>query len=591
VRGYAPGRRTRLRRFIAATNGGNFTAHRGLILVSSAVPMAESAVVGAVAPAARVLAPQVTALAPLAVFHDLRWLFGADGTWLGFTVALTAVMAARSVLDAVLAWLAWPRGQIRPRLTAFLGAGAVLTLCAVLLMSPLVTLAFGVALLPFSWPFLGVLPLLVLLALVLSHGGVTRWWRMLPPARAAGWLIADFAALSIAAVVVSRLPGGWAIPVAGVCGVINARAWYGVIASVAAPRPARRLRLPAWRIPVAPVAAVLAFALVIGVARLEFAVAASPHAKVAGVAAALPALGTEQARPVSRAPGIARGPVVLEIEGFGSSCCTGTPAQAIAPGGIAQQFSYRGLDARGRPLPYRPAASNLPLPVLGDRIAAQVQRLHRDTGRPVDLVAESEGTLGVYAMLARHPHVPVGSIVLLSPIVAPGQVSYPAGNRGGRGAVPGYALHAVVWLIGGLAPFGTSGAEQLIDSVDSSGARYADDAARDVRDHPLRWLAVVPLADSLTLPACSLPAAAVVVPGLHGGLLGTPAVQQIVRSFLTGRSIPDPSRLRNAAEIVAQAAAAWRMPELVTPSPPCSQPGARAGSTLGSLLSFNSSGR
>jgi hypothetical protein len=468
----------------------------------------------------------------------------------------------------------------------FLGSGAALTLCAGLLMSPLVTLAFGVALLPFSWPFLGVLPLLVLLALLLSHGGVARWWRMLPPPRAAGWLIADFIALSIAAVMVSRLPGAWAVPLAGVGGIINARAWYSVTASVAAPRLARRPRLPARRIPVAPVAAVLAFALVIGVTRLGFVMAAGPHAKIAGAAAALPVPVTGQARPAPHASRTARGPVILEIQGFGSSCCTGAPAlQGSVPGGIVQQFSYHGLDARGRPLPYRPADSNLPLPVLGDRIAAQVQRLHRDTGRPVDLVAESEGTLGVDAMLARHPHLSIGSIVLLSPIVAPGRVSYPAGNRGGRGTVPGYALHAVVWLIGGLSPFGTSGAEQLIDSVDSSGALYANDAVRDTRRHPLRWLAVVPLADSLTLPACSLPAAAVVVPGLHGGLLGTTTVKQIVRSFLSGRPIPDRSRLRNAAEIVAQAAAAWRMPQLV-PSSPCPRPGARAGGTPGSLLSL-----
>ena len=593
MRGYAPGRRIRLRHAVTAANGGGFTAHRGLIVVASAVPMAESAVVGAVAPAARVLAPQVTALAPLAVFHDLRWLFRSGGAWLGFAVALIAVMAARSALDAALAWLAWPRGQTRPRLMVFLGSGAVLTLCAGLLMAPLVALTFGVALLPFSWPFLGVLPLMVLLALLLSHGGVARWWRMLPPPRAAGWLIADFAALSLEAVIVSRLPGAWAVPVAGVGGVINARAWYSVTASVAAPRLAHRLRLSARRIPLAPVAAVLAFALVVGVTRLGFVVAAGSHAKIARAAAALTVPGTGQARPASRAPGTARGPVVLEIQGFGSSCCTGAPAlQGSIPGGIVQQFSYRGLDARGRPLPYPPAASNLPLPVLGDRIAAQVQRLHRDTGQPIDLVAESEGTLGLYAMLARHPHASVGSIVLLSPIVAPGQVSYPAGNQGGRGAVPGYALHAVVWFIGVLSPLGTPGAERLIDSVDSSGALYADDAARGTRRHPLRWLAVVPLADSLTLPACSLPAAAVVVPGLHGGILGAPAVKQIVRSFLSGRSIPDRSRLRNAAEVVAQAAAAWRMPELATPSPPCSRPGARARGTPGSLLpSLNSPGR
>ena len=261
---------------------------------------------------------------------------------------------------------------------------------------------------------------------------------------------------------------------------------------------------------------------------------------------------------------------MLEIRGFGSSCCaTASALRVIAGNAVAQQFSYRGLDAHGRPLPHGPAASDLPLPVLGDRLAAQVEHLHAETGRPVDLVAESEGTLGIYAMLARHPDVPVGSIVLLSPIVAPGQVSYPADAPAGGGAVPGYALQAVVWFIGGLSPFGTSGAEQLISSVDRSGAQYAAEAAKQTRQHPLRWMAVVPLADSLTMPSCQLPSNTLVVPALHGGLLGNTEVQRAVRSFLGGASVRAQPPLQDAAEIVSQAAAAWRMPELPSPSPPC----------------------
>src|ERR1035438_5218096 len=65
-----------------------FTRQLGLIVVAAAVPMAEAAAVNAITPSARVLAPQVTALAPLAVFHDLRWLFGFGGTWPRFALAL-----------------------------------------------------------------------------------------------------------------------------------------------------------------------------------------------------------------------------------------------------------------------------------------------------------------------------------------------------------------------------------------------------------------------------------------------------------------------------------------------------------------------
>jgi|SRR5579875_289539 len=576
---YALTRRCPPRWLARSGHRGGFIAHRGLIVVASVVPMAEAAVVAAVAPAARPLAPQVTALAPLAVFHDLRWLFAYGGSWAGFVMDLVAVVAARSVLDATLAWLAWPHGRARPRLVTLFGSGTALTLCAGLLLAPLVTLAFGVALLPFSWPFLGALPLLVLLAVVFSHGGVGTWWRTLPPVRATGWLVTEFVVLSLAAVVIGRLPGGWTVPVAGLTGAVNARAWYGVTAAVAGAAPARQpgptgqaRHVWAWRatdrLPVAPVAAVLAVGLVIGVARVGFLVASSPHGRQPAATAAPEALRAGQAADQS-GPGVPQGPVVLDIQGFGSSCCSQERTlRAITGGAVARQFSYRGLDASGRPLPYGPAASDLPLPVLGDRIAAQVEALHRETGKPVDLVAESEGTLGVYAMLARHPDVPVGSLALLSPIVAPGQVSYPPGDGNGRGAVPGYALHAVVWFIGGLSPYGTAGAEKLIDSVNRTGARYAAEAARNTRRHPLRWIAVVPLADSLTLPVCVLPPNTFVVVAMHGSLLGDPGVQQMVRGFFRG-AVPGISPLRSAAELMAQAAAAWRMPDTGPASASC----------------------
>jgi hypothetical protein len=41
------------------------------------MPMGEAAALGAIAPAGRLLAPQATGLAPLAVYHDLRGLFGS----------------------------------------------------------------------------------------------------------------------------------------------------------------------------------------------------------------------------------------------------------------------------------------------------------------------------------------------------------------------------------------------------------------------------------------------------------------------------------------------------------------------------------
>ena len=184
-------------------------------------------------------------------------------------------------------------------------------------------------------------------------------------------------------------------------------------------------------------------------------------------------------------------------------------------------------------------------------------------------MAESEGTLGVYAMLARHPRVPVGSVVLLSPILAPGQVSYPDDGGEGSGMAPGYELQAVVRFIGGLSPYGASGAQELIGSVDRSGARFARQAIKLARRDPAHWLNVVPLADAVTLPACTLPPHTVVVPAWHGALATDPPVQRIVRAFLAGRAVRTQPDMTGAAEAVAAAAAAWRIPEPARASPPC----------------------
>ena len=251
------------------------------------------------------------------------------------------------------------------------------------------------------------------------------------------------------------------------------------------------------------------------------------------------------------------------VGGFGSSCCHEADALRKAePRMLVRQFSYRGLDAAGQPIPYGPAAGNLSIQVLGDRMAAQVDELSEQAHTPVDVVAESEGTLGVYAMLARHPDVPVRSLVLLSPIVEPGQVGQPGGT------VPDAALSTLNNLVGGMSPYGSSGAQELIDSVGEVGASYF---ATVSHYRGLPWMAVVPLADAVTLPACPWPQNMIFVDAFHGGLLGNPSVRQMIESFLaTGTAKTDSGSqrsLRTAAQLIASAATAWRMPALRSPCP------------------------
>ena len=580
---------------------GEFFRHRGLIAFSAGGAMAEAGLLTFVAPGARPLAPQVTALPPLAAYHDLRWLFAFNQSWLGFTGVLVLLLVVRSVVDAVLVLLAWPRANDpsvpappRPRFLTSVVSCAVLTVLVWLVMSPVVTLMFGVALVPFSWPYLAAVPIMLGTALALSQGGVGQaWWRRLPPVRTAAWLLASFAVLSAASVLMTRLDAPAAVAVAGLAGIVDARAWYGLTAaavrrSVERPPHPWHWRAALWRVrrafyhrtswvPVAPLAAVMVIALVVGMARLAFtgtvrfttgggsaAIAATtPLAGGGGlIAASLPSAGTSGGATSAANDGQTSGATgagarghgaVLVVEGFGSSCCGSADAlQAAEPGMLVRQFSYLGLNPKGQPIRYGPAAEDLPIQVLGDRMATQVDKLYQQTRTPVDIVAESEGTLGLYAMLARHPHVHVGSLVLLSPIVEPGgegDVTQAAAT------VPGQALITLNNLVGGMSSFGPSGAQALMESVSQVGASYF---AKISRDTGLPWLAVVPLADAVTLPACSWPQNVVFVNAFHGGLLGEQSVRSMVEDFLAGgtpsRDSPSQRGLRRAATLIAAAA-------------------------------------
>ena len=580
---------------------GAFIRHRGLIAFAAGGAMTEAALLSFLAPSARPLAPQVTALPPLAAYHDLRWLFAFNQPWLGFTGVLVLLVVARSAVDAVLVMLAWPRdrGIPRPRFLPSLLSCAVLTVLTGLVMSPVVTLMFGVALLPFSWPYLAAVPILLGTAVALSQGGVGQaWWRRLPPARTVAWVIATFGVLSLASALMTHLDTPGIVAVAGLAGIVDARAWYGLTAAAvrgAAERPPHtwQWRAALWRIrralrsrtrwvPVAPLAAVMVLALVVGLARLAFTgtvrFATGTSAVVAGAVTrdsgddSQTAAGRGASVPRSTMSGQAAqvSGAVLVVAGFGSACCHSADAlHAAEPNLLVRQFSYLGLNAAGQPIPYG-RAGDLSIQVLGDRMAEQVDKLYQQARTPVDIVAESEGTLGLYAMLARHPHVPIGSVVLLSPIVEPGQLGQ------GAGTVPSAALTTLNNLVGGMSPYGRSGAEALIESVSEVGASYFATVSRDT-GRP--WLTVIPLANAVTLPACSWPKNVIFVDAFHGGLLGDRSVQQMVETFLASGRVPGSDLaelaggsqwdLRSAAQLIAAAAAAWRMPDLhsACPSP------------------------
>ena len=563
-----------------------FFRHRWLILIAAGGAVIEGGILTLFAPNARSLAPQVTALPSVAAYHDLRWLFTDTQSWLWFAGLVALVLTTRAALDAALLRLAWPHGLHAPALRSSFVSCAALTLVAWVLLTPAATLAFGVAVLPFSWPFLAAFPLMLGMVAMLSHGGViTAWWRRLPPARAVAWLLGSFGVATLAGAVITHVPAAEALVVAALAGVVNARAWYGLAVFAARLQPRAHESVPAklvFSLPFAPIAAVMVLALVVGTARLLFTgtiqLPISPAPSATVLSGARAGLG---AAPAAAATAPVAGSAVLVVGGWGSSCCdAANDLHAVLPATPMRQFSYQGLNARGKPIPSGANADDIPLPELGDRIAAQVRALSAAAKRPVAVVAESEGTLGVYAMLARDPGLPISAVVLLSPIVSPGQLTYPTVDDGATASEA--ALNELNHLVGGMSPYGGGGAQDLLSSVSKFGAQYFADmiaaAGGSPADNgggsgagtvagadgkPIRVLAVVPLADAVTLPQCALPPSVIVVPAFHGGLLGDSTVLPMVSSFLAGRSVTsaDDGQLHDVAELITGAAGPWRMPD------------------------------
>ena len=205
---------------------------------------------------------------PLAVFHDLRWLFG-------YAAVLARVRAAAGRADrgpVRAERRAGPAGLARRPAPARGPRGvrarrSTLTMVACLLLSPIVALSVGVAILPFSWPYLGALVVMLLISAAAQ------------PRRDPGLLVAHAAAAPGGVLAAHRLRravagrGGHRPPAAvrrdtglrpgrGGQRAGPGSAWSG--RRPGKPAPSGRPRLacdpPLLRLPLAPLAAVLSIA-------------------------------------------------------------------------------------------------------------------------------------------------------------------------------------------------------------------------------------------------------------------------------------------------------------------------------------------
>jgi hypothetical protein len=502
-------------------------------------PVVEVAVLWAIGLSSALgIAPAVTAPAPFATFHDLRWLMVYHRSWLGFGLEAAALLAFRGAMTALLVGLAWPRSAPRPPPLSLLRQGALFTLASAVLLAPWAGLLFGLAVMPVSWLFFAAIPPVLAIGLLIHQGAVRDGWHWYrPPPRTAGWMALTFAVLTLSGAALAASPAALRLPVAAASGLFNAWAWSGIVNVLAlAPQVPRRA------VPLVPIALVLLLAVVVTGAGLGFRL----NQDFRGHAAALP-------HPLGGRP-------VLLVTGFGGGW-DGVPRRWLDGDFDVRRFSYRGQDAGGRPLPYSSEDTHHPLPQLVRTMGAQLDVLSRQTHQRVAIVAESEGALVAKTYLAANPNAPIGELVMLSPLVQPARVWYPSEGDQGWGLAAGWELRELSDLFHDLSGADLSADMPVVRSLLDHGP-----ALRDLLACPLpatHQLALFPLADAVATPHPSeigIPSG--VVPAFHGGLLAESSVREVVARYLDHGTVPAPTIWPVAQQILRASAAAWQVPEL-----------------------------
>ncbi len=503
------------------------------------------------------LAPQASAVAPFGVFSDLRWVSVYNNSWVALAGELAGVLVIRSAITALSIALAWPANLRPPGAGKLMRRSLFATALAAVLLSPSVTLLFGLAALPVSWLFLAAVPAALFVAFIIHPAAVSGdWWQRLVAPRAVGCVALSFLVLSLEGAAIDASPPAlWPlIAVAG--GLFNAWSWVTLVRSVADRRPVRHT---------VPVAAIAALALV--------------SAIVAGTVIGFGQARKAEARALrARTPGQyepAYGLSVLVVSGYGSSW-SGAQAHPVPGSYTEERFSYRGLDAQGLPLPYDSSDTAKPLAELDRMLLAQVSALAARTGGPVDVVAESEGALVAKTALLADPGSAVQTLVLASPLQDPGRVWYPTIGDQDWGVGTNEAMRLISDVLDGVSPINLSPDNPLFASIDDQAPDLENAMACPITG--IRQFALLPLADATVSPADErLPFPSVVLAAFHGGLIESPSGAKIISRVLADRPVDDNRFLVLANEAISYAASAWQVPALEPLDFPRTSHGGRYG--------------
>lgn len=512
------------------------------MLLSAGLPALETALLNRTGmPSITGIAPQVSAPPPFGAYHDLRWVFVYHASWASFGVELAALVGFRTVLNTALVMLAWPAGATRPPLRRLLAANALCAVALVVLLSPWATLAAMGAATSLSWFILSSLLPLVLLALVMNRGGVVPgWWRHPPSPASVGIALLTFLTLTLGSAAVSAAPGAWSVCAAFAAGLVNAWLWVRLVRAIAT---RRKPVIPAF---VTPVAIALVPALILGIG-----------SQVIGLQQAAPNPSVDNLDVDHLTP--ARGRQVIYLQGYGSTY-TGTKMFGYPPELDFTFYSYRGQYPDGVPLPYGPDATHQSLHVLAERLAQQIETLHRRSGRSVAIVAQSEGTFIARAYLRDHPHAHVDTLILLSPLVRPARIYYPPrAADSGWGIGLGWEMRMLAALSRLKTGSTVSADEPFVRSVMRHGPWYRNRMLCPVPGVDV--VAFLPTASAAAVPPGRLPNITVVeVHGVHGTLSARANNRRDTAAVLTGAPI-DSTEL-STYRFVQWAAAGWQAPPL-----------------------------
>jgi hypothetical protein len=370
-----------------------------------------------------------------------------------------------------------------------------------------------------------------------------RWWRWRPTWAGVAWLAASFVWLTLGGAAMRVVPLPAAVAIAAVLGIANARAWIGVVQSIARRKEPLRIRRPL----LVPVAVATVFAVFVGGSAIGFAVTTNDP-ETPGSSPAESTVPGE--RPVLVAGGL-------------YSRLSHEPPIPLPQGFVGWRYSYRGSDALGRPLDYGPADTTASVMVSATRMARQVERLAETYRQPVTILAESAGALVARTYLTELPPPPGTVDRLVSLEMHPGGASVylPARGSEGWGVGTGWVLRGLAVVIGEMAPFDATVDRPLMrDLVDCGSTLRRVTSGRLTGG--VEEVSIEALADWVDRPFVRPAGVDVqVVNAPHSGLLSRTSVQAVISDYLSAGTF-EPRDGPHMTRFIAAVSSPWLSPSL-----------------------------